>query len=959
MRGVNRLKSFTSILALTAALGASPALANQTLLDLMLRPGTDRGEGSIGINQPLFDTDTGRTALDLRVFQDSKDRSVGSVGIGHRMLVGDLVAGAAVFYDWENTELENNFEQFTVSLDLTTGLFDLRANYYLPTDEEALMGGPFAQTRFSGGQVFRSVIQNREIAMEGFDVEAGARVDFGDLDLGFYAGYYRFTEEGAPDVDGYKARAEFFGGERWSFGVEVRDDDEFDSQYFATFRVAMGLFGEAPKRSGVATRLADPVQREFGVRTLGPGRNSPRVIQAEQAVSATATGFSLGGTAATFRFVGALPTVPGVTTGTDRPFATLAEALAASQPNDIIYVATNQTGNFALRNGQQLIGAGTALTAGDTLLFAAGTRPTLTATSGNVVTLANDNVVTGLRITAPAGTGDANRDQFAAVYGDNVRVGRIFGNDFTGNLGTGGTSSVGIRLDNMGGVAFTRAETRHFASNSSVMPYQASYFTDTRTLANGTPVGLGNAEIISFSSTLPEGTFAAITVDRAPVTGESFRSLGAIDIVRIGDGDLAGVPILQRRDDIRGSVTGALGAAAFGSITTVSMDPQGRFYAVAVPHSDDMTNGVVEIRNRATGAVIQRVAVGIGPDGTAISPDARWLVVANEAEDPVAPGSISVIDLTNVMSGGATHRLLNFTDQTARLFNNAGGPGRSVINIDVDGQPIVPVTHTPAGLQPEYVAFSPDGRFAFVTLQENNAVAVVDLTGATPTISNVFDLGSVTQPADVQDTNPPVYNFNGQITGFNREPDGVASFVIGGQLFFITADEGDGRNNFGGSRLRGGRSVSIFNATTGQLVGAQLGIDQALFAAANAAMAANPAIYGVRNDGVNPHYYPEGRSDRGGTEPEVLTTFVQNNRTYALVGLERGASVMLMDVTNPAAPTIVTFGLLPRDMTRRDGFDLLANSEGIATLVIGGQRYGYAGLEDNGRIAIWRINPGP
>lgn len=955
MRCSQALKCFTSAIALLTALGAGPARADEALLDLFLRPGTDRGEGSIGLSIPLQDTDGSRTALDMRIVQDSKDRSIGSLGIGHRMTLGQFVGGAAVFYDWEDTELGNTFEQVTFGIDLTDGRFDVRANYYLPRDKEALMGTPYARTRFSGGQVFRATIQDREIAMKGFDAEAGVRVDVGDLDLGLYGGYYRFTETGAPDIDGFKARAEFFGNERWSFGLEVRNDDEFDTQYFATFRVSLGVFGNPPKRSGVATRLADPVQREFGVRTLGPGRNQPKVVVAEQAVSTTANGFALGGTAATFRFVGAMPTVPGIAVGSDTPFATLADALAASQPNDIIYVGTSQTGNFALRNGQQLFGAGTALTVGDVALFAAGTRPTLTALTGNVVTLANDNVVTGLRITAPAGSGAANRDQFAAVYGDNIRVGSIFNNDFTGNLGTGGTSSVGIRLDNMAGVAFTRAETRHFASNSTVMPYQGSYFTDTRTLANGTPVGLGNAEIISFSNVLPEGAFAAITVDRAPVAGESFTSLGAIDIVRIGEGDLAGVPILQRRDDIRTSVTAALGASAFGSITTVSMDPQGRFYAVAVPHSNDMTNGIVEIRNRATGAVIQRLSVGIGPDGTAISPDGRWLVVANEAENPVAPGSISVIDLANVMSGGATGRQLTFTDQTGVLFNNSGGPGRAIINMDVDGQPVVPVTHDPAGLQPEYVAFSPDGRFAFVTLQENNGVAVVDLTGATPTISRVFDLGTVTQSADIRNTNPPVYDFTGQITGFNREPDGVAAFVVGGQLFFMTADEGDTRGNFTGTRLRGGRSVSIFNATTGQLVGAQLGIDQALFAAANSAMAANPTIYGVRNDGVNAHYYPDGRSDRGGVEPEVLTTFVQNNRTYSLVGLERGASVMLMDVTNPAAPTIVTFGLLPRDMTRVSGFNLLANSEGIATLVVGGQRFGFAGLEDNGRIAIWRI----
>jgi len=948
------LRSFSSAFALAlVAFGATPALA-ETVGDLSLRMNDQRGQGSLAFQVPFADTDSARTFFDVRGSVDSTGAREGNIGLAHRFLAGqmdaqDMVLGAYAFYDYRETAFENSFEQVTVGADLATGRFALRANYYHPLDDAKDAGESFltGDVFLSGNNIAAPRFQRQEIALKGYDAEISANVArILDLDLTLSAGYFSFKEDFAPDVEGFKGRIELVSDNDWSFGAEMRDDDVYGTRVTAVLRARMDFAATGGKgRGGTKRLLASYVDRDLDVVTVGPDKATPRRAgsvpltidatgTASVAASATRIHFVKEGTAGTGTF--------------EAPFNSVAAAATAAATGDMIYVHTGAyAGNVTLKNDQRLIGQGDALTVSfqgkTSTLIAAGTRPTLTAPSGNVVTLANNNQISGLKITASAGTGAANRDQNAAIYGTNATIGRIANNDFTGNVGTGGTSSVGIRLDTMAGIANTRSETRHFVSNSTILPYHATYDPDT------TSAGLGNSEIISFSNASTAGTWGAITLG----------AVNKVDIVRIGEGDLAGVPLLQRRDDIAAGIVSSLGAAANGGITTVSMDPQGRFYAVAVPHSDDMTKGQVEIRNRATGAVMQRLTVGIGPDGTAISPDARWLVVANEAEDPVAPGSVSVIDLTNVMTGAATHTLVDLTDQTGNFFNNVAGPGKAVIEMDVDGQPRTAVTHTPAGLQPEYVAFSPDSRYAFISMQENNGAMVIDLGTGQPANIKYFNLGTSTGTSDISDTNPPVYNFTGAITNFLREPDGIAAFTTGGQLYFITADEGDNRNNFGGTRLRGGRSVSIFNGTTGALVGTTgPTLDAALFAAANSAMAANPAIYGTRNDGTAPHYYPEGRSDRGGVEPEVLTTFTQGTKVYSLVGLERGASVMLVDITNPAAPTPVSFGLLPRDMTGVDGFDLTANSEGIATLLLGDQRYGYAGLEDNGRIAVWRVNAG-
>ncbi|MFM2044427.1 MAG: hypothetical protein RLY86_3003 [Pseudomonadota bacterium] len=919
---------------LPVGLAAGSALAQAPHLDLHLRPGEDRSEGSASFFMPLLTREGSLTFGEFRAYVEEEELFA-SAGFGHRLsLTDDIVAGGFVYFDYTQTDNNNDFSQTMVGVDVTNGMWELRGNYYNAITQQAKVGDVvFSAPRLDGNFVSREILQPREIALDGWDVEAAVRVGgIGDLDLRVAGGWYSFSESNAEDREGWRGRAELMSDDTWAFGLEVRDDDWYGTQTFAVLRLRLG--GD-PAAKGKARLLSRAVERRDGIVIADPSRTNPDRVGVQR------YSFGLGGAAVGFGSVGQRIhfVAAGATNGAgtvDSPFNSVAAAATAAGANELIHVREGTyTGNITLKDGQTLMGSAVALTVGNTVLVPAGNRPTLTATTGNVVTLGNDNTVTGFRIVAPAGTGDANRDQFAAIYGNNVRVGSITGNDLTGNTGTGGTSSVGVRLDNMAGVRGTRAQTRHFASNTTQLPFYASYDPG---------VGFGNAEIIAFSETTGLGVVA-------------LGDAGAVDVVRLGEGDIAGLPITVRRDNILAGVTSAVGATAAGNLTTVSIDPLGRYYVSAVQHTNGLTNGLVEIRNITTGAVIQRVTVGIGPDGTAISPNGRWLVVANEAERLDAPGSVTVVDMTNAMTGGAVATQVALTDQTGTLFDNSGRLG-TVINTDIDGITNGPVAHTPNGLQPEYVAFSPDSRFAFISLQENNGAMVIDLGTGQPANIRYFNLGTVTAPADVVDSNPPVYNFNGQITNFNREPDGLAAFTIGSQLYFVTADEGDNRTNFSGSRLRGGRSVTVFNATTGQVVGTTGGaLDRAVFDAANAAMAANPTIYGVRNDGVNPHYYPEGRSDRGGVEPEVLTTFQQGNSTYALVGLERGASIALIDLTNPATPTVSAIGLLPRDLTRRDGFDLLANSEGVVTLQRGTRRFVYTGLEDNGIVAIWGVQP--
>jgi predicted extracellular nuclease len=171
----------------------------------------------------------------------------------------------------------------------------------------------------------------------------------------------------------------------------------------------------------------------------------------------------------------------------------------------------------------------------------------------------------------------------------------------------------------------------------------------------------------------------------------------------------------------------------------------------AIPNSVAVKNGVVAVAYAITnsdteeqlpgrvslystdGTLLNSIAVGSLPDMLTFTPDGSKILTANEGQPNQAytidpEGSISIIDL----SAGAAHA----TVQTA---------GFTQFNSQIDalraaGVRIIGPNATVAqDVEPEYIAFSGDGTQAYVTLQENNALAIVDL--ATATVTEIKPLG--------------------------------------------------------------------------------------------------------------------------------------------------------------------------------------------------------------------------
>jgi len=184
----------------------------------------------------------------------------------------------------------------------------------------------------------------------------------------------------------------------------------------------------------------------------------------------------------------------------------------------------------------------------------------------------------------------------------------------------------------------------------------------------------------------------------------------------VTNADTGAIDILDLRDAAQPELVGSIDLSPWGSGAN-SVAASGGIVAIAIEAEIRTDPGTILLLDLEKG-VRQAVTVGALPDMVTFTPDGTKAIAANEGEpeDDIDPkGSISVIDLSSGV-GHATVETLDFTAYDGReneLRNR--------------GVRIFPEAQASADLEPEFVAVAPDSRTAFVTLQEANAFAIVDL----------------------------------------------------------------------------------------------------------------------------------------------------------------------------------------------------------------------------------------
>ena len=363
------------------------------------------------------------------------------------------------------------------------------------------------------------------------------------------------------------------------------------------------------------------------------------------------------------------------------------------------------------------------------------------------------------------------------------------------------------------------------------LPVRADVRLTFRTSTLSLP--LGGAEIVAAS---PNGKLAAVT-----------QPAGAVQILKLPKGKV------KKTIDVR----------AIGEPTsTVFIDDR----YVFIVCKDDPNSGTLVVGDAKKGRIVSQTPIGIGPDCIALDRTRSLAVIALEDEET------EVGDPTAFPAGNTRPGAVAIVDYSAGT--GSGQIQVTTIPVDLSG---LPDAGCPADPQPEYVAIDSAAGIAYVTLQENNAIAVIDLV--TRSVSTIFDCGTTTHLADATDNGES--SITETYTG-RREPDGIAISANGRYLF--TADEGDTGNLPAGFHA-GGRTLSVWDSVTGELlVDTGDAIERALLGK------------GLLDD---------GRSEKRGPEPEGVVVFELDGLTLAAVGIERGRSVIFFDVSNPLEPTIL------------------------------------------------------
>ncbi|MHA6494184.1 choice-of-anchor I domain-containing protein [Pseudomonas borbori] len=371
-----------------------------------------------------------------------------------------------------------------------------------------------------------------------------------------------------------------------------------------------------------------------------------------------------------------------------------------------------------------------------------------------------------------------------------------------------------------------------------------------------------------------------------------------------------------------------------GEITSAIFHPSDDLFAICVRDRDGLKNGRVEFRAAADGALLGSVEIGVWPDSLAFSPTGDFVVVANEGEGYVrdgdgfrsGEGSISLIDLRQGVAS-ATHTLIQLPD-LAGVAGTTQSEHKRLLERVIDGEEMkIPFGTSPEHIEPEYVTFSPDGAQAYVSLQENNAIAVVDVLQGK--LAKVFGVGTVRHAADIEDDG--AYAANGELFAL-REPDALSVSADG--RYLLTADEGDTDPKIAKTKAGlpsgGGRTISVFAADSGELLGDTGGqLDQ---------MAAKAGVY------------PDGRSPNKGSEPEGVVSFDAFGKRLAVATLERADALALIDLQQPAQPKVLQVVGAGEGAGSGD----LA-PEGLSHVEHEGRHFLVTGLEKSGNVALFEL----
>ncbi|MHA7925006.1 MAG: choice-of-anchor I family protein [Marinobacter sp.] len=426
-----------------------------------------------------------------------------------------------------------------------------------------------------------------------------------------------------------------------------------------------------------------------------------------------------------------------------------------------------------------------------------------------------------------------------------------------------------------------------------------------------------------------------------------------IDVLDINDPSL---PVKLSTIDATAEGAAANSVAVYGDLV-----------AVAIEAENKQANGKVVFYNSTDLNKAGEVEVGALPDMVTFTRDGQKVLVANEGEpsndysvDP--EGSVSIIDLSNGVAS-ATVTTAGFTGFNADQadLETAGlrifGPGATLAE----------------DLEPEYIAVSIDNTKAWVALQENNAVAELDIEAGE--ITALLPLGYkdhsiIGNELDASNRDSGINIRNWPVKGIYM-PDAITSYGYNGKTYYITANEGDSRD---------------YDGWTEEFRMADLTLDPAsdlsaitnLLEDENLGRLNTTSTMGISN-GCDPSQLPAELGDlNGDTDVDVddVKFYVENTCEYDTLFSygARSFSIWSEDgkrvFDSGSEFERITASLIPGNFNGNNdenSFDNRSDDKGpepeaVTIGTINGQTFAFIGLERAGGIMVYNVtnpqNPG-
>jgi hypothetical protein len=390
--------------------------------------------------------------------------------------------------------------------------------------------------------------------------------------------------------------------------------------------------------------------------------------------------------------------------------------------------------------------------------------------------------------------------------------------------------------------------------------------------------------------------------------------------------------------------------AAGKNVVVAVVNVSDKFSATGVPTT---TNGKIVVFDTDGKVLSSPDVLGVLPDSVTFAPNGTTALIAIEAQpvcakDDPATAAKEETDYTKASDpvGGVT--VADLSNPASPVLRFAGFAQFTVAEMRAKGIALSSVVNSVAkDFEPEFVT-AVDNNYAYVTIQEANAIGRLNIATATfESVTRAFEskVSKVARDTSDKDSGagPRTY---ANVVGASQ-PDAIAGFKVGSGEYFLTANEGDAREytclnddlrgaslkvdarrfpswttlaglpalgrakvnpNIGDKdgdgdidtiHLRGSNSMTMYRNGLAIWDSADL-LDQiqtTAFGVANI-----NGSHSLSSDKSTMNYVGQDRSDDKGAEPEGVAIGMVGDRRIAILGLERMSALAVFDITQPRNP---------------------------------------------------------